>query len=166
VDFDYQVYLLSSKFITDYPLSAYPELMYKQGRPYTCLLIDTHEDFFLCVPFRSSINHKNAYHFTGSQRSLRSRSGLDYSKIVVIRDNDYIDSSARAVVDQDEYNEMMKNLPLIVQEVLDYVNAYISHKIGDVPLHPRDYARKYGFSTLPYFEDILGITTPINSSGD
>jgi hypothetical protein len=157
-EFDSQVYLMSPQFITDYPLSSYPELMYKQGRPYTCLLIETHDDYFLCVPFRSSINHRNAYHFTGTQRSLKSRSGLDYSKTVVIKNGDYIDSATPAIVDQDEYSEMMKNLPAIVQQVLDYVNAYIGHKNGTAPLHPREYARRYGFSTLPYFDSILGLS--------
>ena len=157
-EFDSQVYLMSPQFITDYPLSSYPELMYKLGRPYTCLLIETHDDYFLCVPFRSSINHRNAYHFTGTQRSLKSRSGLDYSKTVVIKNGDYIDSATPAIVDQDEYSEMMKNLPAIVQQVLDYVNAYIGHKNGTAPLHPREYARRYGFSTLPYFDSILGLS--------
>ena len=108
-EYDFQVYLLSQKFTTDYPLSQYPELMYKQGRPYTCLLIETHDNYFLCVPFRSSINHKNAYHFTSTQRSKKSKSGLDYSKTVVILNSDYIDSITPAIVDQDEYNEMMRN---------------------------------------------------------
>jgi hypothetical protein len=155
--FDSQVYLLSQKFVADYPLSSFPELMYKQGRPYTCLLIETHENYFLCVPFRSSINHPNAYHFTGTKRSMKSRSGLDYSKIVVIKDKDYIDSITPAVVDRDEYSEMMRNLSSIAQEVLDYVDVYIGHKSGMTPLHPREYARRYGFSTLPYFDDILGL---------
>jgi hypothetical protein len=132
--------------------------MYKLGRPYTCLLIETHDDYFLCVPFRSSINHRNAYHFTGTQRSLKSRSGLDYSKTVVIKNGDYIDSATPAIVDQDEYSEMMKNLPAIVQQVLDYVNAYIGHKNGTAPLHPREYTRRYSFSTLPYFDSILGLS--------
>lgn len=48
-EFGFQAHLLSAKFIADYPLSSYPELMYKQGRPYTCLLIETHEGYFLCV---------------------------------------------------------------------------------------------------------------------
>jgi hypothetical protein len=48
-EFGFQAYLLSAKFIADYPLSSYPELMYKQGRSYICLLIETHEGYFLCV---------------------------------------------------------------------------------------------------------------------
>lgn len=70
LEFDSKVYLLSSRFANDYPLSLYPELMYKQGRPYTCLLIETHDDYFICVPFRSSINHKNAFLFKGTQHTL------------------------------------------------------------------------------------------------
>lgn len=153
-----QVYTLSTKFTIDYPSTAYPELMYKQGRPYTCLLIDSHEGYFICVPFRSSI-HNNAYLFKTTARSLRSRSGLDYTKIVIISDLDYIDSSINAVVDNDEYSEMMKNLAQITQEVVDYVDTYISHVNGTEPLHPREYARSYGFSTLPYFHNVLGIFT-------
>lgn len=156
-EFDYQVYLLSQKFTADYPLSKYPELMYKDGRPYTCLLIKTHDDYFLCVPFRSSINHRFAYHFSSTQRSRRTKSGLDYSKTVVIRDTEYIDSSVPAIVDQDEYSEMVRNLPQIVEEVFNYVNAYISHKKGVFTLHPREFQRRYAFSTLPYFDRFFGI---------
>ena len=157
-EYDYQVYLLSSEFMIDYPLSKYPELMYKQGRPYTCLLIDTHEDYFLCVPFRSSINHNNAYHFKSTERSRRTRSGLDYSKTVVIRNSRYIDSTVPAIVDQDEYAEMMRNLSEITTEILDYVNSYINHRNGIRRLHHREFERKYRFSSLMYFEDILRIT--------
>ncbi len=117
--------------------------MHKHGRPYTCLLIESHDDYFICVPFRSSLGHKNAFMFTGTARSKKTKSGLDYSKIVIIKDKDYFDSSTAAIVDQDEYNEMMKNLPTIVQEVHDYVDTYIRHINGTAPMHPRAFARKY-----------------------
>jgi hypothetical protein len=155
-----QVYLLSTRFFRDYPAATYPELMHKLGRPYTCLLIDSHEGFFICVPFRSSINHKNAFFFKGTVLSQRTKSGLDYSKIVIISNPDYIDSSTAAVVDQDEYNEMMINLPQIVNEVVSYVDTYIAHINGTAPLHPRQFIRAYGYSTLVYFHDIMGIVVP------
>ena len=158
MDYLSQVYLLSAKFVQDYPAGAYPELMHKQGRPYTCLLIDSHDGYFICVPFRSSIHHKNAYFFKGTARSQRTKSGLDYSKIVIVSDPDYIDSSTAAIVDQDEYNEMMTNLPQIVKEVLSYVDTYIAHVNGSAPLHPKQFARQYGFTSLAYFHDIMGIT--------
>ena len=156
-EFDFDLYLLSLKFVQDYASSTYPELMYKQGRPYTCLVIDSHDDYFICVPFRSNIRHKNAFMFKGTARSRVSRSGLDYSKIVLIKNLDYIDSVTKAIVDQDEYNEMMANLPTITQEVLEYVDTYISHVNKTSVLHQREYLRRYQYSTLPYFHDVMGI---------
>lgn len=166
MDFLSQVYLLSNRFIQDYPATKYHELMHKQGRPYTCLLIDTHDDYFICVPFRSSINHTNAYFFKRTVRSKKTRSGLDYSKIVIIKNPDYIDSTTPAVVDQDEYNEMMAHLPQIVKEAVSYVNTYINHVNGIAPLHPKQFFRQYGYTTLTYFHDLLGIATPASSDND
>ena len=159
MDYCSQVYLLSNLFCSSYPSSSFPELMYKRGRPYTCLLIDSHAGYFICVPFRSNISHKNAYLFKNSARSRKMRSGLDYSKTVIISNPDYIDSSANAVVDQDEYKEMMVNLPRIVSEVLVYLNNYIAFVKGEMVLHPRDFCRLYGYSTLKYFHNELGLTS-------
>lgn len=156
MEYDSELYLLSPKFVVAYPPAAYPELMYKHGRPYTCLLIDSHDDYFICVPFRSSIGHKNAFMFTGTARSRKTKSGLDYSKIVIIKDISYFDSTP-AIVDSDEYTEMIKNLPNIISEATNYVNTYISHINGTAPIHPRNFTRKYQYSTLPYFHDVMGI---------
>lgn len=158
MDYDVDVYLLSQQFQTDYPASAYPEIMYKQGRPYNCLLIDSHQNYFICVPFRSSINHSNAYMFKSSQRSIYCRSGLDYSKAVIISDTKYLDTTA-AIVDQDEYTEAMRNMNTIAQEVVLYVDTYVGHVSRTAPIHEREFQRKYQFSTLKYFHDILGIKT-------
>lgn len=156
MDYDVDVYLLSQKFETNYPTAQYPEIMYKHGRPYNCLLIDTHQDYFICVPFRSYINHGNAYMFRNSQRSRYCRSGLDYSKSVIIKDAAYLDS-ATAIVDQDEYTEAMRNMNTIAQEVVAYVDTYVGHLNGSNPIHEREFQRKYRFSSLKYFHDLLGI---------
>lgn len=153
--YDLKLSLLSSKFIQDYPPDIYPELMHKRGRPYTCLLIDSHNDYYICIPFRSSIHHKNSFMFTSTIRSRKTKSGLDYSKIVTIRDIHYFDSSTAAVVDQDEYAEMIRNISIIVQESTHYVNTYLNHISGTAPIHPKAFARKYQYSTLPYFHDII-----------
>lgn len=161
MDYDVDVYLLSQQFQTDYPASTYPEIMHKQGRPYNCLLIDSHEGYFICVPFRSYINHSNAYMFKNSQRSLYCKSGLDYSKAVIIADSKYLDSG-KAIVDQDEYTEAMRNMNTIAQEALEYVDTYIGHVSGSAPIHQRQFQRKYQYSTLKYFHDILGLQTKTN----
>ena len=141
----------------DYPAAKYPELMHKKGRPYTCLLIESHADYYICVPFRSSIGHKNAFFCTNTIRSKEAKSGLDYSKAVIIKDTDYFDLSRPATVDQDEYVEMMVNLPVIVRETEGYVDSYINHIKGIASMHPRAFERKYRYSALTYFHDIMGI---------
>ena len=138
----------------DYPEDEFPELMHKLGRPYSCLLIDTHEDYFICIPFRSHINHRNSFMFHGTQRSMKSKSGLDYTKIVLIKDEKYFDDK-KAIVDQDEYNEVQIHLDEIVEEAVDYVNGYIAHVEKIKEMHPREFERKYKYSTLTYFYDII-----------
>lgn len=44
---------------------------------------------YICVPFRSHIHHKNAFLFKNTERSKTDSSGLDYSKTVLIRPEDY-----------------------------------------------------------------------------
>lgn len=156
MDFEVKIYQLSSEFLKDYPKERCPELMCKKGRPYSCLLVDLHQDYYICIPYRSSIQHNNAFLFQGTQRSRKTRSGLDYSKIVLINKECYFDK-AKAVVDQDEYTETLKNIKRIVGEAVDYVDIYIEHVSGRKRLHPKEYRRRYQYSTLPYFHDIMGI---------
>lgn len=149
--------LLSNKFLSAYPQNKYPELMRKSGRPYTCLLISTH-NYHICIPFRSSINHQNAFLFRNTRRSLNKRSGLDYSKVVLITEISYI-SNQRAIIDSDEFAATKRNMSKIVEKITSYIDIYVKHVSGIVPLHYREFARKYGHSTLPYFHDILGLST-------
>lgn len=156
MDFDVEVRSLSQDFYQAYPNSIYPEILSKGCRPYSCLLIDTHGDYLICVPFRSKMNHNQGFHFTGTNRSKQSRSGLDYKKVVLVKDISYIETSA-AVVDSDEYSAMMKNIQSIVSDVMAYIENYIHHVDGSKPMHKKGFKRNYEFSTLPYFHDILGL---------
>ncbi len=155
MEYPADIYSLSSQFYTDYPHRQYPEILVKKDRPYSCLLIAYMEDLFICIPFRSHVQHKYAYHFKTSARSLRCQSGLDYTKSVLIRNPDYLDSAAPAVVDQDEYREAMLHLPRIIREVYAYISDYKDDLNGIKKLHPREWQRRYGRSTLPYFNDFL-----------
>lgn len=156
MEYDVEIRQLSQKFANDYPEKIFPELMLKRGRPYTCLLIDTHDDFFICVPFRSSISHNTAYLFKNTKRSKKSRSGLDYTKMALIKDTDYIDNTT-AIVDNDEYVETIQNIERIVRDVNKYISDYCKHIKQEDKLAERDFARRYKYSTLPYFHDILGL---------
>ncbi len=146
---------LTSDFYNDYPPDKFPELMYKDNRPYTCLLIETSDNYFICIPFRSHIPHNDAFIFKLSNRSTRTRSGLDYQKTVIVKDDRYIETSKATVVDKDEYNEMMINIEQITDEINEYVSRYINHVSGISSMHYREYQRHYQFTTLQYFNDIL-----------
>lgn len=150
-----EIYNLSTKFYEDYPHDKYPEIVTKQGRPYSCLLLEYMEHLYICIPFRSHVNHKYAYHFKHSARARQSRSGLDYTKLALISDSEYLDSTHAAIVDQDEYKEAMQNLPKITKEVYEYIAAYRDDLNGIKKLHPREWERRYKMSTLPYFEEFL-----------
>ena len=156
MDYAVDICQLSQSFYAAYPNTQYPEIMRKDERPYTCLLIETREDYFICIPFRSSIQHNEAFLFTNTNRSQHTRSGLDYKKAVIIKDASYIDSNT-AVVDNDEYTAMITNIETIVSEIDEYIKTYINHVNGSARLHQREFLRHYQFSTLPYFHKILGI---------
>lgn len=155
IPYDYQIVKLDSSFFVNYPSSKYPELMQKDNRPYTCLLFQTHYDYFICVPYRSYIRHKNAFKFKGTKRSRQKSSGLDYSKMVIVKDNTYI-SDIPAVIDKDEYNETITYIKKIQADSLKYLDGYIQH-IKDGTKSAPDFIRNYAYTTLAYFHNEMGI---------
>lgn len=77
---DFEIRELTHLFYSDYPSSKFIEIVHKDSRPYDVVVFEMTPNYFVCIPFRSNINHKNCYHFKNSKRSLISKSGLDYSK--------------------------------------------------------------------------------------
>ena len=84
------------------------------------------------------------------------KSGLDYTKIVIIADAKYIDTQD-ALIDKDEYNETMVNLEKIKSEALMFVEDYVLHIKKQKILHPKEFKRRYSFSPLKYFHAEMGI---------
>lgn len=157
IAYDFQVLKLTQSFFDAYPNPPYTELEMKENRRYNCLLLQTHYDYYICIPFRSRVNHKYAYHFKQSKRSKRSKSALDYSKIAIITDPDYIDT-APGVVDSDEYTEMIKHLDRIVREAVRYVEDYVSYFQKEAgTIVEKEFIRRYQFTTLKYFHPQLGL---------
>lgn len=110
--FDYQVLSLTQQFYADYPDPPYKEIVRKSNRPYNCLLLQSHYGYFICIPYRSHINHKYSFKFKNSVRSRRASSGLDYSKIIIVTNNAYI-GETDAIIDKDEFNETRDNIEYI-----------------------------------------------------
>lgn len=153
---DYQILKLTDQFYKAYPNPPYKEILKKEGRAYNCLLFQTHYDFFICIPYRSEITHKYAYHFKGTSRSVRHKSGLDYTKIVIINNSTYIDSKD-ALIDKDEFKETIIHLKKIKKEALKFVEDYMKHMTKQQLLSLQEFKRRYSFSPLQYFHKELNI---------
>lgn len=155
--FEYQVLNLTDEFYIDYPDPPYKEIVRKNNRPYNCLLVQSHYGYFICIPFRSNINHKYAFRFRKSLRSRRTNSGLDYSKIVIITKSEYV-GTKDGIVDQDEYNEMRDNIVYIKCDAQKYIDSYVNYLSGkSTKYDEKEFERAYRYSTLRYFHNELGI---------
>ena len=153
---DYQILQLSSAFYQHYKSPPYQEILKKNNRPYNCLLFQTHYNYYICVPYRTEISHSYAYRFKNSQRSRKHKSGLDYTKILIVNKTEYLDDKD-ALIDKDEYNETMQNADKIKREALNYVEDYVAILNKKKTIHPSEFRRKYGMSSLQYFHKELGI---------
>ncbi len=137
---------LTSQFYTDYPNSKYPQIEVKDDRPYAHIVVNTYGKLF-CVPLRSKITHPHAY-FTNK----KTRSGIDYSKAVVIDDINYIDNSTKVFLRQDEFDKLRGKDYVIQKQFEDYIELYKKAKI-DETIPYRDMI--LNFSTLQYFEKYI-----------
>ncbi len=155
-EYDYQILRLTSEFYNKYPNPPYCEILQKRNRSYNCLLFETHYDYFVCIPFRSEITHKYAYKFKHSKRSKKHKSGLDYSKMLIIKDASYIENKD-SIIDKDEYNEVAININKIQKDALEFLGDYIAHCNGEKLLHSEEFERRYKYSPLKYFHKELGL---------
>lgn len=74
--------------------------------------------------------------------------------MVLISDTDYL-SKEPALIDRDEYVETQKNIQKIYTHAVSYLNEYVKFVNGSSSLSPEELRRRYQFSTLKYFHDIL-----------
>lgn len=160
MNFTSELHYLSSDFYQKYSNPPFNEILYnKNGRAYNCLFIKTERNYYICLPFRSNMPHKYGYRFHNSKRAKRSKSGLDYKKMVIVRNEDikYIDLTCHAVVDQDEYKEMKRSIKRIVRGATSFLDEYISFKNGEPKISKEEFDRRYTQSPLQYFNAELGL---------
>ena len=155
-DYDYQILRLSDKFYQNYPNPPFAEILKKPQRAYDCLLLQTHYNYYICVPYRTEITHSYAYHFRKSARSRKHHSGLDYSKLVIIDKPEYIEDKI-VIIDHDEYIETVVNMDRIRREACEYVESYCRHITGEKKMHVSEFQRTYRYSPLKYFHKELGL---------
>lgn len=156
--YNHEIVKLSKQFYIDYPSNKYPEILHNIDRRYDLVIFELEilKDCYVAVPFRSEMNHTNGYRFRHSIRSQTHSSGLDYSKMLIIKKEEYI--AAPSIIDADEYIEFERNELKIHAEVEKYIKKYIDHIKGIQILHHKQFIRKYQYSTLKYFHYELGLT--------
>lgn len=138
-----QVRLLSAIFYERN--SENHEILSKQNRPYLVLLVE-YRGLKFAIPFRSNIQHSHAYKFQGNSPKRQS-SGLDFSKSVLIFNDDEIGMPAH--IDSKEHTEIAKRYDFIVEKFQNYIDDFIEG-LRQEPLQP-----KYRFSSLTYYKEIL-----------
>lgn len=105
------------------------------------------------IPLRSNITHKNAFMTTGTK-------GLDYSKAVLIADEDHI-SDDPFTIPQGEFVKIADRELHIRERFEKYIKKYIKA----VKAEDKNILREYGYSTMQNYHVELGIITPTPDPG-
>ena len=141
---------LSEEFYNTYNHDLYPEIEYKQDRPYILLLLKI-DGLTYAIPFRSHIKHNNAF-FTDKENYC----GVDYTKSIIITDEKYIlenyngkpirirPNERKALFGQ-KYN-IIKGLKSYIKEYKRAVKNKVNNKVF-----------VFKISTLQYFHKELGL---------
>jgi protein AbiQ len=140
---------LGDKFYKDYPKDLYPEFERKKDRPYVVLIISIFENKF-AIPFRSNIKHSFCYRFKKTNRKTKSFTGLDYSKCVIVNNQEYLGEIAS--IDNKEYAELDDRYFFIIKKFKNYALNFI--KFLNNP-NNEDLQEMFKFSTLNYYRDLF-----------
>lgn len=137
---------LSSKFYADYPNEKYPELMLKEYRPYTQTII-TIGDLKFAIPLRSHIPHDNNVLWTNKSE----RSGLDFTKAVLILDAEYIEDK-KVYIRSQEHKKLLGKEYVVRQKMIKCIEDYKKAKENINESHNKEYC---SYSALQYFEEYI-----------
>lgn len=134
---DMRLIYLSELFYGEY--GHFPEILNKPSRPYVCLTVEI-DGYLFAIPFRHHISHPYAF-MTGE------KSGLDYTKAVLVNDARYIAWGAPRV-EQAEYNRLKGNEARIVNGMRRYLKLF--RKARQYPGNTH-YSTILEYSALKYF---------------
>lgn len=140
---------LSSEFYNEYPSNKYPEIEQKPDRPYVQVYVEV-DGVKMAIPLRSNINHPYVL-----WTDKKNKCGIDFSKAVVIRKENYIDNDRIPYIRQKEFDALRGKDYKIKEKMKKYIEKYeFARNHQDKEIN-----RTLVYcSTLQYFEDELGIT--------
>jgi len=142
---------LSAAFYAQF--SRCEEILTKEERPYYVLLLEL-DGLTYAIPLRSHITHP--YCFVADS-STGQKSGLDYSKAVVITDSAQYVDPAPVTIRRHEYNFLKQREYLIKKQFSSYVASYKK----EIRRHQKNPALPVSalcrYASLKYFHRELGL---------
>ena len=136
---------LTEQFYKDY--SHCSEIEQKRFRPYIVLLAKI-DDLLFALPLRSHIKHKYAY-FSDKANSC----GIDYSKAVVITNEELYLDNKKPVIRQNEYKTLLGKEYIITKGFKKYLSDYKK----TIKTKAQRTQHLYRYCTLQYFHKELGL---------
>lgn len=121
-------------------------MMIKENRPYTQVIIDLNGLKF-AIPLRSGISHSSDVLWTNRQE----KHGLDFTKAVLILDDDYI-SEEHVYIRNNEHRHLLGKEHRVKEKMEKCIGNYKKAKNELDKEHNKQYCR---FSTLQYFEEYI-----------
>ena len=154
---NFEIHMLKQSFFNKYPHYDYEEILEKEYRPYF-IFKDLINDCTFAVPFRTQIKHNNLFEVKSSTRKSDGKVGLDFSKAVVVQNEDI---GRFAGIENHEYREIEHSFAHIFLKFNRYLNAYKAFALSEEK-DPRA-INKFRYSSLPYFHNELGIQQRLNN---
>lgn len=137
---------LSDKFYQKYKGEQFSELMLKDNRPYTQVITNVNGLKF-AVPLRTAISHPTDVLWTDKTVG----SGLDFTKAVVILDDEYI-SAEKVYIRPKEHKHLLGKERRVKEKMEKCIDNYKKAKSNIKEKHNAEYCK---FSTLQYFEEYI-----------
>lgn len=142
---------LTQQFYDDYKDCI--EIEKKHNRPYMQVVIKI-KGIQFAIPFRSGIKHDHAF-----WTDKKNNCGLDISKTVVIKKDEYVNKTKTPYIRKVEYDALRGKEYQLKQRLLKYISEFKNAKNA---LNISKNKLLYNFSALQYFEkEIEDITTEL-----
>lgn len=154
-EYTYEIRELTSVFYRDYPNPPFQEIIRKPNRPYDIIVFKTNDDFCIGIPFRTKMKHNIGHHFYSKSLPNGDNPGIDYSKMVIIKNPNYI--GKLKLIDSYQMTNFLQNIATIHREAFEYLSKYVNHIKGIHLLDRSEFRRNYQYCCLKYFHNELGI---------
>lgn len=133
--------------------SGLKEILQKENRPHTIAIFEIDKLLF-AIPFRTNIRHPYSYRFKNSE--ITGSPGLDFSKAVLVNENDL---GEKTNVNYVEFTEFDQNRVFIARRFSKFISDY--KKWVESPEKYKSKQTVIKFSSLQNYHQKLGIIEPI-----